>query len=412
MPSSHSIKTLLKGHASSEQVPDSKTSSAPAPASALAPVDHRVNEAHAKDKTLSNAAKSQGTQLETQVQEKGVQDKASDFILSTPGSRKRSILLNMMLPPEAPPVDANLALPPVLLFPPMIEPQYNATTILEREISADTAVATPENTTESTSTARSLRSWVRGSNNDGRITKRNNHAVPVKRGSDDPGVKCKEGIIMDVNIVHSETTTVMSKSSHVRTWISKIARTVSENRDGGETGNEKKQAVIGGASTTNVSTMQGQEQQQTISLPASTSSSVLSAPVKSLSGGTEGTITTTTTTTVQQQEIVHQEIHQKTRSVALVNVNVSIQDVFGLGKILEMVLALSHAHGAFLRRQPFWLQCVIMGWEGILVMLLVWGLLRIVGLAEVVVWGADDLVRGTLSTVQTVGRVLATYFSH
>lgn len=113
---------------------------------------------------------------------------------------------------------------------------------------------------------------------------------------------------------------------------------------------------------------------------------------------------------VQQQGIVHQhvhqEIHQKTRSVALVSLNISVQDVFGLGKVMEVTLAMFHAHGAFLKRHPFWLQCTLLAWEGLIVLMLVWGLLRVVGLAEVIVWGADDLVRGTLSTIAVIGRRL------
>ena len=53
----------------------------------------------------------------------------------------------------------------------------------------------------------------------------------------------------------------------------------------------------------------------------------------------------------------------------------------------------------------------LMAWEGLVVLLLLWGVLRVVGLAEVIVWGADDLVRGTLSTIQAVGRTMLTYFS-
>lgn len=71
-----------------------------------------------------------------------------------------------------------------------------------------------------------------------------------------------------------------------------------------------------------------------------------------------------------------------------------------------MSVALFLAHDAFLSRRPFWLQCAILAWEGIVVLLVLWGVLRVVGLAEVVVWGADDLIRGVVSIFRTLSLAL------
>lgn len=83
-----------------------------------------------------------------------------------------------------------------------------------------------------------------------------------------------------------------------------------------------------------------------------------------------------------------------------------MHDIFGIGKAMEMALGLFLAHDAFLSRRPIKLQCVILAWEGIVVLTVLWAVMRIVGLAEVVIWGVDDLARGTIGIIQTVGRGL------
>ncbi|KAG0004379.1 hypothetical protein BGZ79_009450 [Entomortierella chlamydospora] len=315
----------------------------------------------------------------------------------------------MMLPPEAPPVDAKLALPPVILFPPSLEPEGGIMTAIDREIKPNEIATVSEitsTTSESTSTSRSLRSWIRngGSNNtgtmavskgEGRITKRNKPKDNHER--DDTG--------SGKGVADSGTTSYTSKTTFVRTWISKITRTESQEKPGpkvqagdvAETMDHKASQEIGALPTGPGNQLVGQTEaqpQQVATKPTSLHSS-----------------SDRSVTTVQQQEIIHQEVHQKTRNVALVNVNVSVQDIFGLGKVMEVTLAMLHAHGAFLRRHPFWLQCVLMSWEGLVVLLLVWGVLRVVGLAEVIVWGADDLVRGTLTTLQIASRAVYRYLS-
>lgn len=277
-----------------------------------------------------------------------------------------------MLPPEAPPVDGNLVLPPVILFPPVFEPNTSVT-VLDRALDTSSLQASATTTTttiESISTSRSMLSWIRGgrgSDREGQITKR---AKNVK-GREQELRSDKDGVSKKPDATNTQTTTVVSKSTQIRTWISKISHPY------------------------------GQEQRQDVRDQKEPQPQLDDQSNASVNGSFR---------TVQQQEIVHQEIHQNTRSIALVNVNLSVQDVFGFGKVMEVALAMSHAHGAFLRRHPFWLQCALMGWEGIIVLLLVWGVLRVVGLAEVVVWGADDLARGTLSTIFAIGRKLQTIF--
>ncbi|KAF9348963.1 hypothetical protein BGX26_012686 [Mortierella sp. AD094] len=401
MPS-HSLKTLLKGHAPSSQAPpDNKTTI------------NNNNHSHSHSADTHKHA----TLPKEQHHNSGasiVQDthgtKASDYKLdSTPGPRKNSILLNMMLPPEAPPIDAKLALPPVILFPPSLEPEGGIMTVTDRDIKPNEITTISEitsTTLESTSTSRSLRSWIRngGSGNtgatavtgeEGHITKRNK----PKSDHEQDITSSKKGV------ANSETTSYASKATSVRTWISKITRTESQEKPGpkvqagntAETKDHKASHEIGALPTGTEKQIVRQteiQQQQVATKPTS------------LHSNGDGSVTT-----VQQQEIIHQEIRQKTRNVALVNVNVSIQDIFGLGKVMEITLAMFHAHGAFLRRHPFWLQCVLMSWEGLVVLLLVWGVLRVVGLAEVIVWGADDLVRGTLSTLQIASRAVYRYLS-
>ncbi|OAQ24731.1 hypothetical protein K457DRAFT_23862 [Linnemannia elongata AG-77] len=88
----------------------------------------------------------------------------------------------------------------------------------------------------------------------------------------------------------------------------------------------------------------------------------------------------------------------------------AVQDVFGIGRMSEMVVALFLAHDCFLCRKPLWLQCAIMLWEGVVVLVVLWAVLRVIGLAEVVVWGADDIVRGSVSLVQAVGHAIRIIF--
>ncbi|KAG0284953.1 hypothetical protein BGZ97_008009 [Linnemannia gamsii] len=378
------LKNLLSGSASANNVASKKAQILQAPTT--------TDSSAAQDKDAAAAVTHE--------------DKASDHMLTT-GSRKRSILLNMMLPPEAPPVDAKLALPPVIFSSPRVTDR-----------SMDVAAATASgslHTTTSSSTSWSLRSWAWGGKDGGggQISKRSKGHTQGedhkgKHGKHDGGAN-KDGIVKTMNIVESKTTTTVSKTTQVRTWISRIGGSRSDECNGKQAAAVPHSAIATGTST-NTTTLesatipggmaqQRQEQQQQ---QLTTSQSTSQVQVDQ-----HGNVMAVQ----QRQEIIHQEIHQKTRSVALVSVNVSVSDVFGLGKVMEVILALFHAHGAFLRRNPFWLQCVLMAWEGIVVLMLVWGVLRVVGLAEVIVWGADDLIRGTLSTVQMVGRTLQSYFA-
>ncbi|KAF9093599.1 hypothetical protein BGX29_009880, partial [Mortierella sp. GBA35] len=166
--------------------------------------------------------------------------KASDHMLAT-GSRKRSILLNMMLPPEPPAVDAKLALPPVILFPPVLEPE-GTITIQDRSMDAGASAAEETAANSSNSTAWSLRSWAWGSNSEGagKITKRTkgaHHTQGGGGGKQDKHGK-KDGIVKTVSVVESKTTTTVSKTTQVRTWISKIGG------GGGRTESDGKQVVV------------------------------------------------------------------------------------------------------------------------------------------------------------------------
>ncbi|KAF9905845.1 hypothetical protein EC991_001250 [Linnemannia zychae] len=342
------------------------------------------------------------------------QGKASDHML-TAGSRKRSILLNMMLPPEPLAVDAKLTLPPVVLFPPVLEPE-GSITIQDRSMDVTAETHLSASTTTSNSTSWSLRSWAWGGKDGaGQISKRTkgHHSQSEEHHKDNKHKKKSDkeakpnGVVKTVNMVESKTTTTVSKTTQVRTWMSRIGGTRSD-------GDDSTVTTIGANSNNNVAALETttvpggmvqqqrveQQQQQQLTTAGQSSSSQVQVDQHGNMMAVQ-----------QRQEIIHQEIHQKTRSVALVSVNVSVSDVFGIGKVMEVILALFHAHGAFLRRNPFWLQCVLMAWEGVVVLMLIWGLLRVVGLAEVIVWGADDLIRGTLSTVQMLGRTLQTYLS-
>ncbi|KAI8602584.1 hypothetical protein EDD21DRAFT_371454 [Dissophora ornata] len=109
----------------------------------------------------------------------------------------------------------------------------------------------------------------------------------------------------------------------------------------------------------------------------------------------------------QEQICVHhQQLQQQQQRPSRMGVTLVVHDVFGIGKVTEMSLALFLAHDAFLSRRPFWLQCAILAWEALVVLLVIWGVLRVVGLAEVVIWGADDLVRGTVSMIQALGHAV------
>ncbi|KAF9278977.1 hypothetical protein BGZ88_000257 [Linnemannia elongata] len=354
------LKSLLSG-----SNPADKSTATKAPTqqpSAATPAATNNNNNAVQDKVDTTAATQEG--------------KASDHMLTT-GSRKRSILLNMMLPPEAPAVDAKLALPPVILFPPVLEPE-GSITIQDRSMDVHTQ---------------------------GEVHKdKGKHG----HGKHDGGGVKKDGIVKTVNVVESKTTTTVSKTTQVRTWISKIGGSRSDESNGKQASVVPHSTIATGASNTIVSedaTIQGGMVQQQRQQQLTTSESQQST--SQVQVDQHGNVMAVQ----QRQEIIHQEIHQKTRSVALVSVNVSVSDVFGIGKVMEVILALFHAHGAFLRRNPFWLQCVLMAWEGVVVLMLVWGVLRVVGLAEVIVWGADDLIRGTLSTVQMVGRTLQSYLT-
>ncbi|KAF9583467.1 hypothetical protein BGW38_009404 [Lunasporangiospora selenospora] len=276
--------------------------------------------------------------------------------------RKRSILLSMVLPPEAQPAGSSTILQPPNFIPSVLEPGFTPARPSSK------AQATAEQDHETSSTMDSLRGWVSGSK-DG-PNQKDMDAQLTRRGG-------KHHTDKVANVEHSKAT-VVSKTSFVRSWISKISKT--------ETYSKDHQLQLSGASVV---------EDKSVMLVSSGENAV-----RGTTGHNHGVGTATTTTTT-----VVQEVH-KTRTVALINVNLSVQDVFGLGKVTEMIMALFNAHGSFLSRQPFWLQCAVMAWEGILLMLIVWGLLRVIGLAEVIVWGADDLVRGTLSTIQLVGRAL------
>lgn len=387
------LKDLLSGNTSSDNAASKKAQVLQAPAT-----------------TYSNAV--QDKDAASTVTQEG---KASDHMLTT-ASRKRSILLNMMLPPEALPVDAKLALPPVILFPPVLEPE-GSITVTDRSIDVRAAAAASEtlHTTTSNSTSWSLRSWAWGGKDGagGHISKRpkghtQGEEHKGKHGKHDGGAK-KGSIVKAVNVVESKTTTTVSKTTQVRTWISRIGGSRSDESNGKQAAVVPHSSIATGSSSNTTAgesatipegMVQQQQEQQQQRLTTSQSTSQVQVDQ-------HGNVMAVQ----QRQEIIHQEIHQKTRSVALVSVNVSVSDVFGLGKVMEVILALFHAHGAFLRRNPFWLQCVLMAWEGVIVLMLVWGVLRVVGLAEVIVWGADDLIRGTLSTVQMVGRTLQSYFA-
>lgn len=88
------------------------------------------------------------------------------------------------------------------------------------------------------------------------------------------------------------------------------------------------------------------------------------------------------------------------------NTTIAVHDIFGIGKATEMALGLFLAHDAFLSRRPFKLQCAILVWEGIVVLTVLWAVMRVVGLAEVLIWGVDDLARGTMGAIRTVGQGL------
>ncbi|KAG0307132.1 hypothetical protein BGZ99_001522 [Dissophora globulifera] len=361
MPSHH-IRTLFKGHDAADM--------APTPAADSGPRD--TPDTPSSVEILSS------------------QGKASEHMLSTPGSRKRSILFNMILPPEAPPVDAGLALPPHIPLPPMID---STETIVDREITAtEIKSSSLHATSTSTSTSRSLRSWILGDGDDhdhgAQVTKR--HGNNRTEGDHHEREQEKGSIVkgQSQSVVSLQTTTVVSKSTTIKTWFSKKSHVEVQKKEGSAHHGSENASKDSESMTQTTSTLQQQQH-----------------AVQSTNGRT-------VVATTVQQEVVHQETHQKTRTVALVNVNVSVHDVLGLGKVMEITLAMFHAHGAFLRRQPFWLQCVMMGWEALVVLLVVWGLLRIVGLAEVIVWGADDLVRGALATVRVVGTTLQAYLSY
>ncbi|KAF9156667.1 hypothetical protein BG015_002871 [Linnemannia schmuckeri] len=392
------LKNLLSGNNFADKPAAAK---APTHQATLAVADNNNNTVQEKD----------GITAATQ------EGKASDHMLTT-GSRKRSILLNMMLPPEAPAVDAKLALPPVILFPPVLEPE-GSVTIQDRSMDVSAAASETLHTSTSNSTSWSLRSWAWGGKDGaegGQISKRSKghtqgdeHKGKHGHAKHSGGRAKKDGVVKMVNAVESKATTTVSKTTQVRTWISRIGGTRSDGSNGKQAAVVPHSSVATGCSNTTAletTTIPGglvqQQKQQQEQQQLTTGQSTSQVQVDQ-----QGNVMAVQ----QRQEIIHQEIHQKTRSVALVSVNVSVSDVFGLGKVMEVILALFHAHGAFLRRNPFWLQCVLMAWEGVVVLMLVWGVLRVVGLAEVIVWGADDLIRGTLSTVQMVGRTLQSYLT-
>ncbi|KAF9425592.1 hypothetical protein BGZ76_003172 [Entomortierella beljakovae] len=415
----HSLKSFFKGHSPPGQdTHDSKPNTTSTTTTNGNHHHQASNNSHKSEANhmLHNGSKPQIHSPDTHNTQEAIgdsQNKASDHKL-TPGSRKRSILLNMMLPPEAPPVDAKLSIPPVILFPPVLEPEGGLMTVVDREIkptvseitttTSTTSTTSTTTTTESNSTSRSFRSWIRGSNNESggetQLTKRNKGKGVQDKSTH--SLKEKNGAVKDLSVpTNSETTSYTSKSTHVKTWMSRFSHTENHDKQIPKASIEEiiddKETVISETSR-EIGSFPGKDKQL-----VSMNEEQLN---KQSNSNPDGSVTT-----VQQQEFIHQEIHQKTRNVSLVNVNISIQDIFGLGKVLEVILALSHAHGGFLRRQPFWVRCVVMGWEMLVILLLVWGVLRVVGLAEVIVWGADDLVRGTLSTIQSVGRTVYTYLS-
>ncbi|KAF9164941.1 hypothetical protein BGX21_009491 [Mortierella sp. AD011] len=400
MPS-HSLKTLFKGHAPSTQPSDNRTV---------------VNNSHSNSHSHSAGTYKHTTPPEEQHHNGAsiAQDthgaKASDYKLnSTPGPRKRSIILDMMLPPEAPPVDAKLALPPVILFPSSLEPEGSIMTVIDREIKPNEIATVSESTSttsESTSTSRSLRSWIRngGSNNTGVLAASEEGGRIMKRNKPKSNHE-QDNTGSGKGVADSETTSYTSKTTFVRTWISKITRTESQEKPSPKAQAGNAAETMGHKASQEIGVLRTGAEKQLVGQTEAQPQQFATKPT-SLHSNSEGSVTT-----VQQQEIIHQEINQKTRNVALVNVNISVQDIFGLGKVMEVTLAMLHAHGAFLRRHPFWLQCVLMSWEGLVVLLLVWGVLRVVGLAEVIVWGADDLVRGTLTTLQIASRTVYRYLS-
>lgn len=107
-----------------------------------------------------------------------------------------------------------------------------------------------------------------------------------------------------------------------------------------------------------------------------------------------------------QQQVYHQQHCQSQQRPSRAGVTLAIQDVLGIGKAAEMTVALFLAHDSFLSRRPPLVQYMIMAWEATVVLLIIWGILRVIGLAEVVVWRADDLVGGILSMIWAIGRVL------
>ncbi|KAF9410112.1 hypothetical protein BGZ94_001755 [Podila epigama] len=336
----------------------------------------------------------------------------------TLGPRKRSILLNMMLPPEAPAVDAHTPLPAVdLLFPPAVhEPEL--VVVAERSISEAASKTSSSATTSSTLTAKaalgkeSIKAWVWGASSENKKS--------ATQGPDTMSSKSNHSVA--VVEARQTTTTVVSKTTQIRSWISRMGRSDGPHDDHCK---KKKDGEQGVGSSDEVAVVKASGSALG---PQTGSEATASSNAISQSGATGATGTTGATTAVVGCEHDHGHVHQQrltttttttsqvttttsTKTVALINVNLSVSDIFGIGKMAEIVLAMFHAHGGFLRRQPFWLQVVLLAWEATVVLLLVWGVLRVVGLAEVVVWGADDLVRGTISTLQVVVRSLQGYLS-
>jgi len=119
--------------------------------------------------------------------------------------------------------------------------------------------------------------------------------------------------------------------------------------------------------------------------------------------------------TVGQAQCSHpcQPSQQHQQAQSRFNVTIAVHDIFGVGKVTEMMLALFLAHDAFLCRRPFWLQCSILAWEAVVVLMVIWMLMtaiwtvmRVVGVAEILVQGADDLVRGTFSVLRQFAQVI------
>lgn len=110
-----------------------------------------------------------------------------------------------------------------------------------------------------------------------------------------------------------------------------------------------------------------------------------------------------------QQQSYHQHCPQQ--RPPRTGVTLAIHDVFGIGKVAEMIVALFLAHDSFLSRKPLLVQYLIMAWEATVVLLIIWGVLRVIGLAEVIVWRADDVVGGILSMVWAVGRMIRAIFA-